>query len=227
MAQRTWMLGLWLGFVGFSIATGCVVKSDDDDGTDDDAAAGGEDSGGGGTGNRGGTGGNTGGSSGNTGGTGGNTGGTGGATGGTGGMTGGTSGTGGDEYECDPNDGSELVNTPYPDCAPRDATDDCEVCIQENCCEESRICFGFNPGNVCGSGGPTTGPYAGNSEFDCYRFCAEDYVMENGVYDEGANDECTGACVTDDCPGVIVGNATQDIIICMDANCEDECYTPE
>jgi hypothetical protein len=219
------MLGLWLGFVGFSIATGCVVKSDDDDGADDGAA--GEDPGGGGSGNRGGSGGNTGGSSGNTGGSGGNTGGTGGATGGTGGMTGGTSGTGGDDFESDTDEG-ELVNTPYPDCEPRDADDDCEVCIEANCCAESRVCFGFNPGNVCGAGGPgPESPYAGNSEFDCYRFCAEDGVMENGVYDEDVQNACLAECVTPACDGVVVGNATQDIIVCMDANCEDECYTPE
>src|SRR5262245_48780885 len=224
MAHRTWMHGLWLGLVGFALATGCVVKSDDDDGTDDDAAAGGEDSGGGtGGAGRGGSGGATGGSggSGATGGSTGGSGATGGTTGGTG-ATGGTSGTGGMDQTpvCDD---EEPMSTPYPDCEPRSTMDDCEDCIQRSCCEESRICFGYDPGNVCGFGGPTTGDYADLSEFDCYRFCAEDQAEATGAYDEDVQDFCFGACVTPMC-APIIGNATQDIVICMDTSCEQECY---
>jgi hypothetical protein len=226
MATRTWKHGLWLGLVGFSLATGCVVSGDDDD---DDTGGGGEagDSSGGtstgGTSGKGGSSGSsTGGSStgGSTGGS--TTGGTGGSTGGS--TTGGSSGTGGmdTDPECDPDQG-ELMNTAYPDCEPRDTDDACELCIQANCCEESRVCYGYSPGNVCGWGGPTSGDYAGMSELDCYISCAQDYVDENGVYDEGAQEACA-ACATPGCGPI--GNATNEMIVCMQDHCEDDCFTP-
>jgi len=204
--------------VGFALASGCVVKSGDGDG-DSAAGEGGESAtGGSSTGGKGGS---------STGGKGGSTGGS--TTGGssTGGSTTGGSATGGSsgtvnmpDPECDPDMGL-LDSTPFPDCEPRPG-DDCDLCVQENCCEESRICYGYDAENVCGWGGPTSGPYAGQSEYDCYVSCASDYVQENGVYDDGAIDQCVGECATDMCG--LIGNATQELIGCIDMNCESRCY---
>jgi hypothetical protein len=189
------------------------VKSDD--GSDDDSAgqAGDTSTGGSSTGGKGGstTGGSTTGGS-TTGGstTGGST--TGGST--TGGST--TGGTGGTIVmpECDPPSG-ELDNTPYPNCTAT-AGNSCEECIETSCCDESMACYGYEPGNVCGYP-------QGDSEIECYLDCAQQYVEENGVYDDGAIDMCTGMCANADCDGNI-GNATQDLVTCIQDNCEDACW---
>ena len=120
--------------------------------------------------------------------------------------------------ECDPAMG-ELDNTPYPDCEPTDANDACEVCIEASCCAESRVCYGFDPGNVCGWGGPDD-----DGEITCFVACARAYVMENGAYDMTAQDECSAMCATEGCGQI--GNATNELIICIQDNCEDECFTP-
>jgi hypothetical protein len=132
-------------------------------------------------------------------------------------------GSGGDLIDpvCDP-PSDELDNTPYPDCEPRDANNACELCIQANCCTESKVCYGFDPGNVCGWGGPTKGPYAGLSEIDCYVHCASDYVAENLTYDDSAADVCMPACTTSACG--VFGSATQDLVACLNQNCESVCF---
>jgi hypothetical protein len=149
--------------------------------------------------------------------------GAGGAPAGTGGTAVGGSGAGGNvnNPECDPDSG-EIDNTLYPHCEPRDPTGPCELCIQANCCEESKVCFGFDPGNVCGWGGPTTGQYAGLSEIDCYVLCARDYVAENLGYDDRTADVCVPACTTSACG--LIGNATQDLVVCLEQNCQGDCF---
>ncbi|HVR20357.1 MAG TPA: hypothetical protein VMS65_11690 [Polyangiaceae bacterium] len=145
---------------------------------------------------------------------------------GQGGGTGATAGAGGrnpSDAECDPADG-ELDATPYPDCEPRDSSDVCELCIQAECCAESKTCYGYYPGNVCGWGGPTTGSYGGYNEIDCYVACVRDYVSEFGVYDDAADTACVPACTTPGCG--LIGNATQDLVVCLRAHCDDECFVP-
>lgn len=142
------------------------------------------------------------------------------------GQSGGSAGTGGrnpSETECDPATGV-LDATPYPDCEPRNATDTCELCIQAECCTESKICYGYYPGNVCGWGGPTTGSYAGFNEIDCYVACVRDYVSEFGVYDDAADTACVPTCTTPECG--LIGNATQDLVVCLRARCDDDCFVP-
>lgn len=144
---------------------------------------------------------------------------------GSGGRSGssGTGGTSGVAPTCDPISG-ELVNTPYPDCRPRDASDDCELCIEANCCEEARICYGYDPGNVCGWGGPPTGGYAGLNEVDCYVACVRDYVEATGEYDAAADDRCGPACATPACGSI--GTATQDLVACIRVSCTADCFLP-
>jgi hypothetical protein len=225
MAHRTWKYGILLGLVGVALASGCVVKSDD--GEDDDATAGEGGESGSSTGGKGGssTGGKGGSSGSATGGTAGTT--TGGSSGS---ATGGSSGAGmggsmpDTTPECDPDTG-ELDNTPYPDCEPTDAEDPCELCIEENCCAESRVCYGYDPGNVCGWGGiDLDDDDVLDGEITCYVACARAYVEENGAYDEMAVDECTGMCATEECG--LIGNATQDLVVCIEGSCEDECFVP-
>jgi hypothetical protein len=225
MAHRTWKYGILLGLVGVALASGCVVKSGDGD--DDSGGEGGESgsagssSGGKGGSSTGGKGGSaTGGSSGST--TGGSSGS---ATGGSSGSaTGGSSGTANTDPECDPDMG-ELDNTPFPNCEPTNMADPdpCEVCIEENCCAESQVCYGFDPGNVCGWGGiDLDDDDVLDGEITCYVACAQAYVEENEVYDSGAVDECTGMCATEECG--LIGNATQDLVVCIEGSCETECF---
>jgi hypothetical protein len=167
-----------------------------------------------------GEGGEAGADNGGAGGTAGSSGATAGATGGQSAGTGGSSPT---DAECDPAQGA-LEATPYPDCEPRDLTDSCELCIQAECCAEAKICYGYEPGNVCGWGGPTSGDYAGLNEIDCYVTCVRDYVTEYGAYDDGADIGCIPACTTPSCG--LIGNATQDLVVCLRAHCEDDCFVP-
>jgi hypothetical protein len=127
--------------------------------------------------------------------------------------------------ECDPDMG-DVLNTPYPGCAPSDPADPdlCEVCIQEQCCEESIACYGFAPGNVCGWGGPDSGDYSGRGEIGCYVQCLYDYVQEYGLCDEDGQDMCIGMCHKDMCGGVI-GNQTSELASCIvDSGCTEACY---
>jgi hypothetical protein len=129
-----------------------------------------------------------------------------------------------EEPECDPDEGN-LVNTDYPNCEPSDPMDDCETCVETSCCTQSRVCYGYNPGNVCGYGGPLTGMYADLNEWDCYRFCAEIESDESGAYDDAVKETCAAECATVMCG--LIGNATNELIECADTNCEEQCYTLE
>jgi hypothetical protein len=233
MAQ-SWKYAVLLGLVGVATAAGCTVTDGDDDGFAGDAGEGG-DSGSGGTGGsagKGGTGGTAG--KGGTGGTAGKggaagaagkagSGGTAGTTAGTGGGAGdsGSGGEGGDDggpVTCDPDEGN-LVSTPYDTCEPEDDDDECGACIQENCCEESKKCYGYDPKNVCGWGGPE-----GLGEIDCYESCLTEYVTgAEGVCDDDGIFGCLNACATEAC-GVIAGNQTTELAACMNANCPSECF---
>jgi hypothetical protein len=245
MAQ-TWKYAIGLGLLGSALATGCVVTTGGDPDVSDAGESGEGGSGGttGGSSGMGGTGGSsgkggTGGSSGK-GGTGGSAGkggaaGSSGATGGSAGKGGaagsggsaGTSGTGGmpdDDYipQCDPATGN-LDNTPYPNCEPSNTEDPtCEECIQESCCEESIACYSYDPGNVCGWGGPASGDYAGIGEIGCYVTCLADYVDENGVCDEDGVGECIGRCRTPTC-GDVLGNQTSELATCIHDSCNEAC----
>jgi hypothetical protein len=199
---QTWKYALALGFVAATLSAACTVSSDDDDST-------------GGTGGTSGTGGVSG--------TGGTTGGTGGS-GGTSGA-GGTSGTGAITPTCDPSD-----STPNPSCAPGpdDQDDECALCVQSSCCEESKACYGTNPYNVCGWGGPSTaipdmGVVTGLGEIGCFTTCLGQYVNDMGVCDSDGIDNCASACATDMCGG-LPGDATNDLATCMQTNCAQKCF---
>jgi hypothetical protein len=241
---HTWKYAIGLGLLGSALATGCVVKSGDGDISDAGEAGSGGTTGGsggkggttGGSSGKGGTGGTTGGSAGTGGGTGGSAGkggsggsaaGAGGATGGSAGMSGGSGGTlptmEETVPECDPASGN-LDNTPYPNCEPSDPADPdpCESCIEQNCCEESKACYSFDPGNVCGWGGPTDGDFAGAGEIGCYVACLAEYVAENEVCDEEGIGACIGACQTSEC-GDVLGNQTSELAACIHTSCNQDC----
>lgn len=207
--RHAWKYAALFGFVAAGISLGCTVS------TDDDVATGG-------------TGGTTGGAS--------ALGGSGGSStsgnGGTGGSLGGSSGSGGSSGTtsmaptCDA-DASD-TGMPYPTCAPTDATDECEVCIQTNCCEESQNCFATEPYNVCGWGGPdtddeSTGVVSGIGEIGCYRSCLAQYVNDNGVCDGDGIDQCATACATPACDG-LPGDATSTLAACMQTSCSQDCF---
>jgi len=234
MAQA-WKYAVLLGLAGAAAAAGCTVKSGDDDeigGIGGFGAEGGESGTGGttgGTAGKGGTGGSAG--KGGTGGTAGKggaagSGGTAGTTAGTGGTAGdaGDSGAGGDGgdgdiVQCDPDSG-DLVNTEFPDCEPAEDDDpECAACVKENCCEESKRCYGFEPKNVCGWGGPEA-----LGEIKCYEACLKAYVSGNDeVCDNEGIDGCLAMCSTPGC-GDFVGNQTQDLAVCMNSSCSSECF---
>ncbi|HWP08592.1 MAG TPA: hypothetical protein VNN72_22780 [Polyangiaceae bacterium] len=251
---HTWKLAIGLGLLGASLTVGCVVKEGDDD---DSGGAAGEGGSTGGSSAKGGTGGTTGGSAGKggssggagkggsagsgTGGSAGSAAGTGGSTGGTGGSseagagdTGGSGGSGGDVIvpTCDPDSG-DLPSHPYPTCDADPPGDECEQCIEESCCDFSKTCYGMEPYNVCGWGGPTEGPYAGLSEKGCFQACLSDKVKEaDGECLQDDADTCGAECATPMCYEgagqiALVGNATIDLTTCMQENCALKCFKAE
>jgi hypothetical protein len=251
MADRTWHKAFLLAAVGVALAAGCTINetSDDDDGGE--SGSGGSSSGAGGKGGSSGSGGSagkggtsgasgSGGSAGSTGGSAGTAGSAG--SGGTAGSTAGSSGTAGtggtgmledDDPICDPPSGM-LDSTPYDTCEPAEGEEEdaCALCIEESCCDESKACYGYAPGNVCGWGGPIEGgEYVGGGEIGCYRSCILDFVEGDGdgAYDETTEGECVAACttVTDasgmECDGNI-GTVTSEMIGCMKTSCDEECF---
>jgi len=127
--------------------------------------------------------------------------------------------------ECDP-DESEAgaggqpgsVGTPYPNCEPVDSDDECELCIQESCCEESKGCWALNPANVCGWGGPSEN----SSEIGCYTDCIAEWVGDNAACGSAAHQACVTQCQTEECGEI--GDATWALAVCMNDNCADECF---
>jgi len=233
-----------MGFLGTMLAAGCTVSSGDDD---DMAGAAGEGASGGTGGSRGGSAGKAGATTGGTAGKGGSSGAGGKAGGGTGGSTGGSdagaagtaeagSGTGGSggsvPATCDPPTG-ELPSQDSDTCAPIEgATGDdlaCQECMQQECCDATKECYGEDPYNVCGWGGPTEGDYAGYNEIGCYVACLTDYVADNDMAcNADGEDACFSACATtmcfDDGTFATLGNATNQLAGCLHMNCSDKCF---
>lgn len=138
-------------------------------------------------------------------------------------WSGGSAGAGGEaggsdtDPVCDPTSGT-LDNTPYPDCAATNEEDPCEVCIEANCCEQSKECWGYAPGNVCGWGGP-----GGEGEISCYRDCLADAAAgEAGECDQDVLDRCADDCTTQGCNAI--GDATWALAFCALENCPTQCF---
>jgi hypothetical protein len=252
---RTWKYAVGLGFLGAMLGAGCTVSSGDDDeiaGASGEGATGGS-GGSGGKGGSGGTAGKAGATTGGSAGKGGSSGaggsagsatsGTGGTDAGAGGMgeaggaTSGTGGTGGSiTATCDPSTGNLPSNPPDDGCAPIEgATGDdlaCQQCMQAECCDKTKECYGEDPYNVCGWGGPTEGDYAGYNEIGCYVACLSDYVADNDLScDSDGEDACFTACATtmcfDDTTLPALGNATNALVGCLHMNCSDKCFGAE
>jgi hypothetical protein len=181
----------------------CVVGDGDDD---DDLP------------NIGGSGGSsTGGSAGSTGGTAG----TGGATGGTGGAAGGAGGA--DSVVC--SEDAEN-NTPVTTCEAESQDQLCQVCIQQNCCDEFEDCYAEGPEEQCGFGGPGTWPTEGG-EFACFVACVSDPTSEglSGDLVPGSNDAkaaCGDHCRSSNCTTATTMSV---LTACMTAaDCDADCY---
>ena len=248
---HTWKL-IGLGFLGAALAAGCTVTSGDDDDSGGAAGEGGTSGAGGSTGGssaKGGTAGSSAGKGGSSGTAGKATGGSAGTgmagtgTAGTGGATGGSAGTGGTSDggmagagdtsgvdttpTCDPKDG-ELDSTPFPDCKANPSDDPCQLCIQEHCCEESKTCYGTEPYNVCGWGGPADADTYG--EIGCFQQCLFDKTAANDMTCTADDaDTCASDCATTMCfegsnEFPLIGNATNDLASCMTTNCADSCF---
>jgi hypothetical protein len=122
------------------------------------------------------------------------TGGTGGSSGssGSGGTSGssGSSGSGGVTYSCSDR--------------PVDATDDCQPCIQRECCSEFLAC----------ANGDRTTPCWGNSgEFFCIQGCITDYAKahSNDVVPPNEKENCINSCAKSS----TIGNATNVLYACV------------
>jgi hypothetical protein len=199
------------------MTAGCVIGSSDENTPTDFGGSSGTGAGGKGGGGSGGKGGST---SGGVGGatTGGATsGGSGGATAGSGGMaTGGTAGTGGmATFSCMP-----VSGTPHG-CVPPDPMNPCDLCIQAKCCTEWSNCYGTNPDDRCGWGGPS-----GQGEVFCYLDCMSNPSMYISVNPPVANTmeaivPCSTACITPPCS--TEADTTNLAITCLNANCDIDC----
>ncbi|HYO95663.1 MAG TPA: hypothetical protein VER33_14175 [Polyangiaceae bacterium] len=214
----------WLRHLATALAlstafSACVIGDGDgdvdDDGFDDDGGESGDDgsvggrtagggrAAGGGTAGRGGSGGTAGGGRAGSGG-------------------GGAGGTAEPTVQCEP--GSGPTSTPAANCTfpPSDEPDPCLECLSANCCSELRNCYGVNPYNVCGYGGPTH-----QSEYLCVQACLVEREID-GPYDpEMDPGECGALCRTIPTGSTracsLPGNYTATVVDCMVTECEDAC----
>jgi len=142
----------------------------------------------------------------------------------------GTAGSGTDDsVTCDDQTSAGGAPGEGSSCEPADATDECQVCIQKNCCEEYGACYATNPNNQCGYGGPlVNNKYQEGGELFCMHECLKDAVAKSMI---SATEEdirtCAGKCTTDMCDTSSVGFQTSDIIGCMNSNCTMECWGPK
>ncbi len=137
-------------------------------------------------------------------------------------STPGASGAGGSAdpgLGCEPGGGP--ISTPAETCQFEDP-DPCLACLSASCCSELMNCYGTDPANVCGYGGPN-----GETEYLCIRQCLEARATAGGgAYDREVDDpECAAECVTivDGSACSAIGNYTSVLVGCMHDSCEDEC----
>ncbi|MEI9939968.1 MAG: hypothetical protein WDO69_22330 [Pseudomonadota bacterium] len=149
----------------------------------------------------------------------------------------GTSGTGGAApvpFQCDPEEGG-AQGTPNT-CTPVDSSDECETCIQGNCCALFEACYATDPGNQCGWGGPAmvNGEPNNGGELACIKACLEKVVVDSGAAPEDSDVEsCASNCATTvsngatkEC-GSVIGNQTNDLVGCLRMNCSKPCFGAE
>ena len=142
----------------------------------------------------------------------------------------GTAGSGTDDsVTCDDQTSAGGAPGEGSSCEPADPKDECQVCIQKNCCEEYGACNATTPNNQCGYGGPLVdGKYQAGGELFCMHECLIDLVAKSMI---SATEEdirtCAGKCTTDMCDTSSVGFQTSDIIGCMNANCSMDCWGPK
>ncbi|MEP7048993.1 MAG: hypothetical protein ABJB12_01520 [Pseudomonadota bacterium] len=131
-------------------------------------------------------------------------------------------------FSCDPADAGATGTPNMNACKMPSGLNDCDKCIRTKCCMEYATCYGTDPGNQCGYGGPNN-----KGEFFCYNSCLVDVFNANQSIEEKDKEKCAANCVTSkdvmasqDC-GPVLGSATNDLIGCMAdtaGGCAAECY---
>ena len=208
-----WRLVAALGVVSAFVASACVVTTSTDD--DDNGGSGGSGAKAGSS--------TTGGSS------------TGGSSPGgsaTGGSATGGSATGGSApaFMCDDPNSEGGAPGDGGSCEPDSAGDECQVCIQQKCCEEYSACIATNPNNQCGWGGPAlvNGQPNNGGELLCMHECLKKLVEVSMI---SATDTdigtCANQCLTPSCQMATVGFQTSDVIGCINNNCSMKCWGPK
>ena len=141
-------------------------------------------------------------------------------------------------FQCDLGEGG-AVGEPNS-CAPIDANDKCQKCVQAKCCAQFEACYATEPGNQCGWGGPatievcddkkcTTVPNEGG-ELLCVQTCLQNAVIESGTApDDSQVQVCGNNCATTlsngaskEC-GSVLGVQTSDMVGCMRDHCSLDC----
>lgn len=203
--QQTRSYWRWLTVTGVAsalFASACVVTTDDPD--DDNGGASGS---------------NTAGAAGAKAGAGGSTAGAAGAA--VAGAGGSTAGTGGVPYVCD--DDPTAPGTPNPTCESSGEQSACTTCVETKCCAEYKECYGTDPGNQCGWGGPDD-----KGELACMQLCAQQALIDQGVLGDDEILACSAQCTTTkehgstlDC--TLIGGTTSAAFNCIKDSCMVEC----
>ncbi len=137
------------------------------------------------------------------------------------GAGGSTAGTGGVPYVCD--DDPTAPGTPNPTCESSGEQSDCTTCVETKCCEEYKECYGTDPGNQCGWGGPDD-----KGELACMQLCAQKALMDAGVLGEDEINGCISQCGTRKSKGstldcTLIGGSTSSAFTCLKDKCMVEC----
>jgi hypothetical protein len=152
------------------------------------------------------------------------------ASGGTAGTTsGGTAGAGGSGSSYVPGvcQGGDEPSV-EPSCAPtaNDEGEPCTVCLKSKCCAEWQTCYGSKPTSACGWGVTE----AADGQFDCIYNCYQ-AGLPNAVDLTQLQSDCADECLNQCEDGAedmgFVTDITQDVLICANENCLDECFPAE
>ncbi len=229
MKKASYRLLQWTMLMGTAaiMATACVVTSGDGD-NDGEGGEGGTTSSAGKTSTeagKGGSGGKAGSGSGGTSTAGSATAGS--TSGGTGGGTGGSGGSA-PAYVPGLCEGDAPEPTSLPSCSPaaNDEGQTCKICLKAQCCTEWKTCYGDTPTSACGWGKTEEAP----GQFDCIQACYLDGLATATDLSELQQD-CAGECLNQ-CEGLeadmdFITTITQDVMICANDKCLDECFPAE
>ncbi|HEY0469354.1 MAG TPA: hypothetical protein VGC79_34430 [Polyangiaceae bacterium] len=151
------------------------------------------------------------------------------------GTAGSSAGSASVPFQCDP-EGEGGAQGDGNSCEPTVPGDDCQICIQGQCCAQFAACYATDPGNQCGWGGPATidGEKNEGGELACVQICLAKAVEKSGTAPTDTEVQtCAANCsttlsngATTEC-GSVIGLQTSAMVACLRDHCSLPCFGAE